>query len=121
VDLRKLRWYLQMCIDFEETFKYLQSMSFPVARIGEPHTHDHCLPSLAVKEDGTLMLSAEDLVGRNMDCLAQAFRDLFKDVSTISTDNVSQLAGGGGGHLHGLDLHSQSGVTLPFCLGLPST
>lgn len=101
--------------------EFFVGMSTDLTTLWKPHTHDHCLPSLAVKEDGTLMLSAEDLVGRNMDCLAQAFRDLFKDVSTISTDNVSQLAGGGGGHLHGLDLHSQSGVTLPFCLGLPST
>lgn len=46
----------------------------------EAHKHDDCMPSLTVKEDGTLLLSSEDLVDGNVDCLAQAFRDLFCDV-----------------------------------------
>ncbi|OCH86534.1 hypothetical protein OBBRIDRAFT_220895 [Obba rivulosa] len=94
VSLKKLRWYLQMYVDYEETFRYLQSLNFPLARTGEAHTHDHCLPSLAIKEDGTLLLSAEDLVSRNLDCLAQTFRDLFRDGDRVfEVCDVSFLAG----------------------------
>ncbi|OCH86539.1 hypothetical protein OBBRIDRAFT_221080 [Obba rivulosa] len=65
----RLRTYLQMHVDYQETFKYLQSSCFPVAETGEVHSHASCLPSLSLREDGTLLLSAEDLVEASPDRL----------------------------------------------------
>ncbi|EMD39371.1 hypothetical protein CERSUDRAFT_82104 [Gelatoporia subvermispora B] len=91
--LTKLRSYLRMFVEYQETFEYLQTARFPVASIGQKHRHDQCLPSLALKEDGTILLSAEDLVNANLRCLAYRLCTLFTaNGRPLMTDNSEDFS-----------------------------
>ncbi|EMD32383.1 hypothetical protein CERSUDRAFT_118746 [Gelatoporia subvermispora B] len=74
----RLHSYLQMFVDYEDLIAYLRSVQFPVADIDKVYDHDStCLPSLFVKEDGTLALQAEDLVDADVGCLIHRLCTLF--------------------------------------------
>ncbi|EMD39370.1 hypothetical protein CERSUDRAFT_93405 [Gelatoporia subvermispora B] len=60
-----------------ETFNYLKASGFPIAQKGESHTHNNCLSRISLRADGTLLMSAEDLVHANLGCLSQAFSRRF--------------------------------------------
>lgn len=92
----------------KNTFEYLCSSQFPVTRIGEVsstsmeyavnfemtmkiHVHGDCLSLLSVKDDGTLMLSAEDLVHVTLSCLAQRLCTLLDDVRPQSQKSVANI------------------------------
>ncbi|OCH89776.1 hypothetical protein OBBRIDRAFT_648813 [Obba rivulosa] len=87
----KLRWYLQLFVDYEHLYSYLQSQQFPVARCPQVHIHTNCLSSFSLKEDGTLMLPAEDLENANLYCLQYRLGMLFhhchQQATSISDDS----------------------------------
>jgi len=87
--LARLRSYLQMYVDIEDAFVYSQSMQFPVALPGKPHNHFRCMSSLSVKRDGTPLISADDLVNANRDCLNHRFLILFSGNENMSRGSTT--------------------------------
>ncbi|EMD37048.1 hypothetical protein CERSUDRAFT_114949 [Gelatoporia subvermispora B] len=70
----KLRWYLQMHIDLKDAIEYCDNLGLTVAPRAKMH---RCLPSLALKEDGTLFVAAEDLYQAHWGCLLYRIAVLF--------------------------------------------
>ncbi|OCH88709.1 hypothetical protein OBBRIDRAFT_794957 [Obba rivulosa] len=62
----KLQWYLRMFIDLKDAINHFDSLKLTARAPAKMH---RCLPSLALKEDGTLFVSAEDLVHAHWGCL----------------------------------------------------
>ncbi|OCH86535.1 hypothetical protein OBBRIDRAFT_220873 [Obba rivulosa] len=87
----RLRCYLQMYIDYEDLVEHLRALQFPIAAPGEMHTHDaKCLSSLAIRQDGTLVLPAEDLAHANLRCLDCCLRHICEPSGQLMWSHETQ-------------------------------
>ncbi|KAI0649496.1 hypothetical protein C8Q79DRAFT_903869, partial [Trametes meyenii] len=80
--LSRLFQWLQHVVDYQDAFHYLKDRNFPV---NECHSHDRCLPSAMLNEEGRLIVGAVDFCNANLGCFQSCLRTLYdEEYGTLS-------------------------------------
>ncbi|KAH9949924.1 hypothetical protein B0H21DRAFT_725264 [Amylocystis lapponica] len=66
--MTRVRLWLQMVIDFQDTYRYISQLQHGLKRNVSHRHHLVCLPSAALKSTGKLIIAAEDLTHANYQC-----------------------------------------------------
>ncbi|KAI0661821.1 hypothetical protein C8Q70DRAFT_680100 [Cubamyces menziesii] len=72
---RLLQW-LQLIVDYQSAFSYLHEVGIA---FNECHSHDRCLPSAMLNEEGRLIVDAGDLEDANPGCFQSRLRRLYDE------------------------------------------
>ncbi|RPD53111.1 hypothetical protein L227DRAFT_604744 [Lentinus tigrinus ALCF2SS1-6] len=71
--LSRILLWLQHIVDYQEAFRYLDELGLPVS---DCHSHDRCLPSAMLNEEGRLIIDASDFEESNLGCFQSRLRTI---------------------------------------------
>ncbi|KAI0635567.1 hypothetical protein C8Q77DRAFT_577303 [Trametes polyzona] len=77
IQIRTLQW-LQHVVDYQTAFHHVERLGLPVS---ECHSHDGCLPSAMLNEEGRLIVDAADFCDSNLGCFQYLLRTLYDEVN----------------------------------------
>ncbi|EIW57195.1 uncharacterized protein TRAVEDRAFT_29382, partial [Trametes versicolor FP-101664 SS1] len=75
IQSRLLQW-LQHVVDYQNAFHYMEGLGFSAS---DCHSHDRCLPSAMLNEEGRLIVDAADFHDSNLGCFQSCLRTLYDE------------------------------------------
>ncbi|KAI0715769.1 hypothetical protein C8T65DRAFT_572876 [Cerioporus squamosus] len=82
--LNRVLLWLQHIVDYQDAYRYLDELGLPAS---DCHSHDRCLPSAMLNEEGRLIIDAADFEESNHGCFQSCLRTIYDEVNHFANDD----------------------------------